>query len=207
MRLILASASPRRRDLLTAAGLVFDVEPSLYDETLHTRPSSPQAAAVDLAVGKALAVARQHAGEHAVVLAADTIVAVGPDDSFELLGKPVDAEDERRMLRLLSNSRHQVVTGVCVVDCRGVPVGVGPGLRTGVETTYVTMRTLSSADIEAYVATDEWRDKAGGYAIQDGADRFVTCLEGGGRDNVVGLPVALALRLIAEGLAPTRSAP
>ena len=205
--MILASASPRRRDLLTAAGLVFDVEPSLYDETLHTRPSSPQAAAVDLAVGKALAVARQHAGEHAVVLAADTIVAVGPDDSFELLGKPVDAEDERRMLRLLSNSRHQVVTGVCAVDCRGVPVGAGPGLRTGVETTYVTMRALSSADIEAYVATDEWRDKAGGYAIQDGADRFVTRLEGGGRDNVVGLPVALALRLIAEGLAPTRSAP
>jgi septum formation protein len=163
-------------------------------------------------VGKALAVARQHAGEHAVVLAADTIVAVGPDDSFELLGKPVDAEDERRMLRLLSNSRHQVVTGVCAVDCRGVPVGVGPGgagpgLRTGVETTYVTMRALSVEDIEAYVATDEWRDKAGGYAIQDGADRFVTCLEGGGRDNVVGLPVALALRLISEGLAPTPSAP
>jgi septum formation protein len=69
------------------------------------------------------------------------------------------------------------------------------------------MRALSVEDIEAYVATDEWRDKAGGYAIQDGADRFVTCLEGGGRDNVVGLPVALALRLISEGLAPTPSAP
>jgi len=201
VRLILASASPRRRDLLTAAGLVFDVEPSLYDETLHTTPSSPQAAALELAVGKALAVARQHSGEHTVVLAADTIVAVGHDTAFELLGKPADAEEERRMLRLLSNSRHQVVTGVCAVACRSVAAGLEPGLHTGVETTFVTMRALTAEDIEAYVATDEWRDKAGGYAIQDGADHFVTRLEGGGRDNVVGLPVALALHLIAQARA------
>lgn len=201
MRLILASASPRRRELLTAAGLVFEVEPSLYDETLHTPPSSPQAAALDLAAGKAMAVARQHAGENAVVLAADTIVAVGTADAFELLGKPADEADERRMLRLLSNSRHQVVTGVCAVHCRDLSSATTPRLHTGAETTFVTMRALSVDDIEGYIATDEWRDKAGGYAIQDGADRFVTRLEGGGRDNVVGLPVALALRLIraAEG--------
>jgi len=198
MRLILASASPRRRDLLAAAGLAFDIEPSRVDEDFAARPESPRAAALELAVRKALSVAAQHAGEDVLVLGADTIVAVGGEREFELLGKPLDAEDERRMLRLLSGTRHQVVTGVCVVACTRDRAGPPPMVHADAEATHVTMRVLAQSDIEAYVASGEWTDKAGGYAIQEGAEGFVTKLEGGGFDNVVGLPVRLALDLLAR---------
>ncbi len=198
MRLILASASPRRRDLLAAAGLAFDIEPSRVDEDFAGRPESPRAAALELAVRKALSVAAQHAGEDVLVLGADTIVAVGGEREFELLGKPLDVEDERRMLRLLSGTRHQVVTGVCVVACTTDGAGPPPMVHADAEATYVTMRVLAQSDIEAYVASGEWTDKAGGYAIQEGAEGFVTKLEGGGFDNVVGLPVRLALDLLAR---------
>lgn len=215
-RLVLASASPRRRALLEAAGASFTVEPSAVDETLHARPASPQAAARILAARKAAFVALRHAGEDVVVLGSDTIVAVGDGLSFELLGKPVDADDERRMLRLLSASRHQVATGVCAIACRGADPRLlsslldsaseprDPAVACGVETTFVTMRALGAEEIEAYVESGEWVDKAGGYAIQESADRFVTLLEGGGFDNVVGLPVELALRLVAQAASGTR---
>jgi septum formation protein len=100
------------------------------------------------------------------------------------------------MLRSLSTTRHQVVTGVCVVR---TPDFVR---HAAVERTWVTMRAIRSEEVDAYVRSEEWRDKAGGYAIQEHADCFVTRLEEGGYDNVVGLPVALTLRLLSESGAP-----
>jgi septum formation protein len=110
---------------------------------------------------------------------------------MRVLGKPRDAAQARRMLAWLSGTRHRVITGVCALRA---PDGA---TASGFERTLVTMREIAPHEIEAYVDSGEWRDKAGGYAIQETADRFVTRLEEGGLDNVVGLPVALALRLLA----------
>ena len=198
--IVLASASPRRRSLLEEAGLVFRVEPADVDESLEGAPSPDEAARV-LAERKARAVgARLAAGaEHPErtdpgtwVIGADTVVAVpeGPG-GWTLLGKPGSPEEAGRMLRCLSHSRHAVVTGVAVFRLEG------GALSAASETTWVTMRHLEEAEIAAYVASGEWRDKAGGYAIQETADAFVVRLEEGGFDNVVGLPVALTLSLLA----------
>lgn len=189
--LVLASASPRRRDLLRAAGLSFELAPADIDETV--RPGlTPEAAAEDLALQKARAAAARWRGGPATVLGADTIVAVGDGPELEFLAKPVDAADAARMLRRLSGSRHRVVTGVALVLA-----GDGAsGATVGHERTWVSMRDLTDAEVAAYVASGEWEGKAGGYAIQESADRFVTALEEGGFDNVVGLPVALTLRLL-----------
>ena len=189
-RLVLASASPRRRELLRAAGVAFDLAPVDVDETLEVF-DSPRAAALELARRKAracLALRARPADE--LVLGADTVVALAEGGRWRLLGKPADEAEARAMLRSLSDTRHAVVTGVCVL--RG---------RDGAEaadaaTTWVRMRALSDAEVEAYAASGEWRDKAGGYAIQETADRFVTELVGAGFDNVVGLPVELALGLV-----------
>ncbi|MCB9916498.1 MAG: septum formation protein Maf [Planctomycetes bacterium] len=192
---MLASASPRRRDLLTAAGLTFEVEPSHADEDLDA-VTSPEAAAVELARRKARAVAAAHAGEDVLVLGADTVVALGPDEDLRLLAKPADEVEARAMLEALSGSRHRVVTGVAVVHAARLERP--EAWRAGFERTWVSMRALTPAEVSAYVASGEWRDKAGGYAIQETADAFVTALEEGGFDNVVGLPVALARRLVGE---------
>ena len=183
-RILLASASPRRRELLAGAGLEFEVRPTDVPEDLPPG-IEPEAAAVVLAERKALA-ARASSADF--VLAADTIVAVGA----ELLGKPSDPADARQMLERLSGSRHKVITGVCV---RRTSDG---RTASAFERTFVTMRAIAPAEIEAYVASGEWEGKAGGYAIQETADRFVTRLEEGGFDNVVGLPVGLALDLLAR---------
>lgn len=188
--ILLASASPRRRALLTEAGFDFRVEPSDADETVAPG-TAPEVAAEELALRKARAVADRHRGEAWRVVGSDTVVAVEVDGSWELLGKPEDASDARRMLDALSDSRHQVVTGVAVVDTRDGTA------RSGFERTWVTMRPLSEAERAAYVDSGEWEDKAGGYAIQENADAFVTSLEEGGFDNVVGLPVGLTRRLLA----------
>jgi septum formation protein len=200
-RIVLASASPRRRELLARAGVEFEIDVPAVDEDVSAS-LSPEEAACTLAERKARAVLARHEGEPLVparplvVLAADTIVAVGSDADARLLGKPADAAEARSMLRALSGTRHRVVTGVCALS---------PGVSacTSFERTWVTMRTIEPHEIEAYVESGEWRDKAGGYAIQENADRFVVSLEEGGFDNVVGLPVALALSLIerAAGLA------
>jgi len=190
-RLILASASPRRRSLLDAAGLEFEVEPADVDETL-TELLEPEVAAVVLARRKAAVVAARHGGEAAWVIGADTVVALGEGADLELLGKPQDPVEARRMLEALSGSRHRVVTGVVVVDCRT------EGRREAFERTWVGMRPIEEREVEAYVASGEWRDKAGGYAIQENADAFVTRLEEGGFDNVVGLPVERTLALLVE---------
>jgi septum formation protein len=132
---------------------------------------------------KARAVAARHAGEDALVIAADTIVAVGEGVRAELLGKPSDRADAQRMLERLSSSRHRVVTGVTVVHARN------GAARSGYERTWVTMRAIEPLEIAAYLASGEWRDKAGGYAIQESADRFVTHLEEAGSTTSSACPL------------------
>lgn len=193
--LILASASPRRSDLLQAAGWEFAVEPSRADEDLGGEPT-PQEAARELAERKARAVARLHAGEERWVIGADTIVALGEGPGAPLLGKPGDAAEAREMLESLSSTVHAVVTGVAIVHAASGEAWVSE------ETTRVHMRAIRPAEVEAYVASGEWQDKAGGYAIQESADAFVTQLEGGGFDNVVGLPVALTRALLERAAYP-----
>jgi septum formation protein len=193
-RLILGSASPRRRELLAAAGIEFACEAPHVDESVPPG-TSPEAAAVLLAERKARAIADRHAGRDVVVLAADTIVAVDREGRAHLLAKPEDERDAARMLSWLSGTRHRVVTGVCALHARGgAPCSAW-------ERTWVSMRPIAPAEVAAYVASGEWRDKAGGYAIQESADRFVTALEEGGFDNVVGLPVRLALELVSRARA------
>ncbi len=194
MRLVLASASPRRRDLLSAAGLSFEVDPADVDET--TTQTDAVAVALELARRKARATARRYAAEPGLlVLGADTVVAVEVEGEDRLLGKPVDPADARRMLRWLSGTVQRVVTGIHVVR---VEDGGSFGDH---ELTRVHMRTILPAEIEAYVASGEWRGKAGGYAIQETADRFVTRLEGGGFENVVGLPLERTLNLLRSAAA------
>ena len=189
--IVLGSASPRRRELLERAGVAFEVSPAGVDEGLVGNPG-PVQAAEELAERKATAVAAR-LGPDRFVVGSDTVVAVGAGTGVErLLGKPGSPPEAAEMLRCLSGTTHRVVTGVSVVR-------TSDGLvRTSSECTRVTMRALSDSEVDAYVATGEWRDKAGGYAIQESADAFVTRLEGGGFDNVVGLPVALTLRLLGE---------
>jgi len=186
--LVLASQSPRRRRLLQEAGLQFEIRPADLDETPD--PSwAVEEVPRELALRKAQAVA---AGleQPALVLGSDTVVVVGEGESAVQLGKPADAVEAAAMLARLSGTRHRVLTGVAVVEAQG------ERSESAVEVTWVTMRHLSAAEQAAYVATGEWQDKAGGYAIQESADAFVTSLEGGGFDNVVGLPVPLTLTLL-----------
>jgi septum formation protein len=180
MRLVLASASPRRRELLAAAGLEFDVDPVDIDET--KRPEeSPPAYVERVARAKAAVAARRHADR--VVLAADTVVVI----DGEVLGKPGGDVEAARMLRRLGGRQHEVLTGVAVVRD-------GEMVST-VERTTVHMTPLSDAEIRWYVATGEAAGKAGAYAIQGLASRFVPRIEGS-YSNVVGLPVATVLQLL-----------
>lgn len=198
--LVLASASPRRQELLRNAGISFTVQPADVDETVL--PGEPaRACAERLAREKALAVWRTR--PHDRVLGADTIVVVDQT----ILGKPADAEDAARMLRLLSGRVHSVITGVCVVEAVAtgrLPVAsmaesqpLSEILRTGSETTLVTVNALSDEEIREYVATGEPMDKAGAYAIQGMASRWIPRIEGD-YSNVVGLPVALVYRMLNE---------
>lgn len=185
-RLVLASASPRRRALLARLGLDFEVRPVDADETPRSG-ESPEALALRLARVKAAAVAMP--GE--VVLGADTVVAA----DAELLGKPADADEAARMLRRLSGRGHEVWTGVAVVRS-GAPDGVAREIARACRTE-VVFRRLGEEEIAAYAATAEPLDKAGGYAIQGGAAGFVERVEGD-YDNVVGLPLALVQQLLME---------
>ncbi|MBO7674109.1 MAG: septum formation inhibitor Maf [Atopobiaceae bacterium] len=184
--MILASASPRRQELLAAAGFSLTIEPADIDET-RMPSESPCELVGRLATQKAQASLAAHGplGAGETLLAADTIVWTGDD----VLGKPIDQQDARRMLAELSGKTHHVSTGVCLV--RATADGTCT-TRTFVETTAVTFRTLSTDEINAYVATGEPMDKAGAYGIQGGAGRFVERLDGD-YDNVVGLPVARVL--------------
>jgi nucleoside triphosphate pyrophosphatase len=199
LAVVLASASERRRRLLEEAGLAFAVQPVEVDETLPEF-GDPEQLATRLARDKALASARRPGGPR-LVIGADTIVAVEQRGRMRLLGKPVDEREALQMLAWLSGTRHLVATGVCVVRAPELTE------RSDCERTWVCMRPITAAERAAYVASGEWRGKAGGYAIQDTADRFVLGLEEGGLDNVVGLPVERTLRLLASASAAGAGAP
>lgn len=182
-RILLASASPRRAELLRAAGIVFDIQPADVDESVVPGESPPEYVA-RVALSKACAIARVAAGR--IVLAADTAVVI--DD--HILGKPTDGRDAERMLRLLSGRAHYVLTGVCVVHPE-------EAADTRIESTLVEFAPLTAAEIDWYVASGEPMDKAGAYAVQGLASRFVTRIDGS-YSNVVGLPVALAYQMLAR---------
>ena len=180
--LILASASPRRAELLTAAGFHFVVDAADVDETEHAG-EAPADYVLRVARDKARTVARRHAGR--VVLAADTTVVAGG----VILAKPADEADAIRMLGLLSNTVHDVWSGVVV-------------LRNGREAaervvTRVHLREVTPEEIRWYVATGEPMGKAGAYGIQGRAARFIDWIEGSW-SNVVGLPVATVDRLLKQ---------
>ena len=183
MRLILASHSPRRQELLRRAGFDFEVRPSRIEEIVRPGETAEEFAR-RAAQEKALEVAG-YGPPGAFVLGADTVVVV----NGELLGKPRDVEDARRMLRLLSGHTHRVVTGVCLVRA---PQKVA-ALKH--ETTSVTFRQLDEEEIQSYLANGEPFDKAGAYGIQGLASKFVTRVEGC-YFNVVGLPVALVCEIL-----------
>ncbi len=182
LALILASASPRRAELLTSAGYVFEADPADVDESF-LRCDDAETYALRVARSKAEAVAGRHPPDR-VVLAADTVVVTGT----EILGKPVDAADAARMLTQLSGLEHDVLTAVVV---RG-PLGE----RTDVVRTRVHFIELSADDIAWYVGTGEPEGKAGAYAIQGRAARFIDHIEGSW-SNVVGLPIATVYRLLS----------
>jgi septum formation protein len=184
--LILASASPRRQELLRRAGISFTVQPADIDETPRAN-ESPKDCAERLAREKALAV-HQSNPQHCV-LGADTIVVI--DDV--ILGKPRNREDAARMLRLLAGRTHAVITGVCVVGEK--MAGGDLPVISASQTTLVTMSEISDDEIRDYVASGEPMDKAGGYAIQGMASRWIPRIEGD-YSNVVGLPVALVYAIL-----------
>lgn len=207
--LVLASASPRRQELLRNAGIEFTVQPADIDES-PLQGERPRECAERLAREKALAVWKTRPQD--VVLGADTIVVAGE----AILNKPGNAADAARMLRLLSGRTHEVITGVCVIS----PVArldsttheprkntqseirfqqlrtENSELRTASESTLVTMNSIPEDEIQEYIATGEPMDKAGAYAIQGRASRWIPRIEGD-YPNVVGLPIALVYRMLS----------
>lgn len=202
-RLVLASASPRRRELLTQAGYAFEVDAADVDESLHEGEEAG-AYVRRLAEEKARAVFARyptHRDETAmdgapdlvglvpdaplIVLGADTSVVLGD----EILGKPIDAEDAKRMLRRLSGKTHRVMTGVAAVSRAGT--------ISDVETTEVVFANIPEAELDAYCATAEPLDKAGAYGIQGYAARWIPRIDGC-YFNVMGLPIARVVRLIED---------
>jgi septum formation protein len=188
--IILASASPRRAELLRSAAIPFTVDVADIAEDLKAG-EKPVEHAERLAREKAEVVANRNPGK--IVLGADTIVLV--DD--QILGKPRDPADAKRMLGLLSGRAHQVITGVAIVFLESEY----RKLETRSEKTEVFFDKLTPADIEAYIATREPMDKAGAYAIQGIASRWITKIEGD-YANVVGLPVALVWEMLQKFVRP-----
>jgi septum formation protein len=179
-RLILASNSPRRAEILRNAGFQFDVRPSHVDESHRPRESARNyVRRLAFAKARIAAVHAKQKNQEAIVLGADTVVVA----QGKILGKPSDVKEARRMLRLLNGKTHEVLTGVSIVT---VPDGKE---HHHVEITRVRFRKLTNAEIEDYIATGEPFDKAGAYAIQGIAGRFVTRIDGC-YFNVMGLPLS-----------------
>lgn len=179
--LTLASASPQRRAILEQLGIAFEVRPADVEEATEGEPAA-------VAEGNAVRKAEAVAGD--LVLGCDTIVVL--DD--RILGKPRDAEEARAFLGALAGREHRVLSGLAVLR--------DGALRSGVAETTVAFRRVDGAFVDAYVATEEWRGRAGGYAIQG---RGASLVEGiaGDYANVVGLPVALLLDLVPDLLDPS----
>jgi len=187
VKLVLASTSPRRRDLLERIGIVpARIAAPDIDETPHAA-ELPRAYALRIALAKAHAVER---GADEIILAGDTTIAVGR----RILGKPEDEADLRRMLGLLSGRRHHCISAVCVI-------GLDGKARTRVSDTVVTFKRLTAQEIDWYVASGEGMGKAGGYAIQGRAEGFVRFLSGS-HSGVVGLPVFETRALLAAAGIP-----
>lgn len=194
-RLILASTSPRRRELLAHLGLPFEVIASDFDESLLSPVGLPPADYVSqLAQGKAAEVAARLAAPEAVILGADTTVVLDGD----VLNKPLDPADAARMLRRLSGRTHEVYTGLCVIR--------GEHIQTAHAVTAVTFDTLTDNTIAAYVATGEPLDKAGAYGIQGDSLGFIPQIDGD-YYTVVGLPLALLRGLLLPDFPAIAPAP
>ena len=178
--IVLASASPRRADLLRAAGIPFEIAAAHVDETL-TAGESPEQYARRVAEAKARVVSSRFPNR--LVLAADTVVVV----DHHILGKPGGRDDASRMLRLLSGRTHEVMTAVTLASDRR--------FETQLEITNVEFALLTDAEIEWYVESGEPMDKAGAYAIQGLASRFIRRIQGS-YSNVVGLPIALVYEML-----------
>jgi septum formation protein len=203
-RLVLASASPRRRELLAQAGYEFEVQAADVDESVH-----PGEAAGDyvkrLAEEKARAVYERHRPpthhDEAAMNGATELMVLGADTTVvcdgEILAKPDDAEHAKAMLRKLSGRTHEVLTGVALATASGVV--------SGVETTSVTFSEIPEMELERYCATREPMDKAGAYGIQGYAARWIPRIDGD-YFNVMGLPIARVVGLIEEAVAPSGQA-
>ena len=190
MTIVLASASPRRQELLINAGIEFVVRPANIPE-VRLPDESPKGFAERMAQEKARTIRNNVEAAHPrnrnslAVLGADTVVVIGN----EVLGKPTNSGDAARMLRLLSGREHSVITGVCLSG------ETFEDVRS--ETTIVYFGELSEWDIKSYIKTGEPMDKAGSYAIQGMASRWISKIEGD-YNNVVGLPVDLVLQMLRE---------
>jgi septum formation protein len=188
--IVLASGSPRRREILSQAGLEFVVVPPQVEEVAMPG-EAPAALATRLAAEKALAVARELGPGGGLVLGADTIVVLGE----RVLGKPRDAEDAVGMLRSLTGEVHRVITGIAVADPDRLQA------RTRAVESSVHMRAAGDDEIREYIALGESLDKAGAYALQgEGGRRFVTSVEGS-ESNVIGLPLDETRALLDEARA------
>jgi septum formation protein len=185
-RLILASASPRRRELLAQAGYKFEVVPSDVDESaVATTGLSPRRLAEALALAKAQDVARRY--PDALVIGADTIV----DLNGEIIGKPADAEEAEQITRKLFSTPHKVISGLALVRLRDNTQVVRSDVTT------VCPRKMTEEQIAKHIAGGSWRGKAGAYAIQETGDEFVERIEGS-LTNVVGLPMELLAQLLGD---------
>ena len=185
-RIILASASPRRKELLEQVGVEFEIIPAVGEEIITD--SRPQQAVLDLSAQKAAEVAAK-VQEDAIILGADTVVAFGD----KVLGKPKDEADAEQMLSLLSGKTHSVYTGVTII----VKQSGESRSYSFYEETKVTMYTLSEQQIVSYIRTGEPMDKAGSYGIQGRGAVFIEKIQGD-YNNVVGLPIARVVRKIEE---------
>ena len=194
-RLILASASPRRRELLAQAGYAFDIEAAEIDETPHTN-ELPAAYVKRLAEEKAAAILAKQSTSHSdvIVLGADTTVVC----DNEILAKPDDAAHAKLMLRKLSGRTHEVLTGIAAATHAGI--------SSAVETTEVVFSEIPEAELDRYCATHEPLDKAGAYGIQGYAARWIPRIDGD-YFNVMGLPIARVVRLIDEAAAEISDTP
>lgn len=198
-RLILASASPRRRELLATLGVPYEIAASAFDEdSVPTVSLTPAQWVMRLAEGKARDVAA-HVAEATVIIGADTTVILDGD----YLNKPADAPHARAMLRRLSGRAHQVYTGVCVLDAQD---GRPHTVRTDFAMTEVTFDELSDTVIDAYVATGEPLDKAGAYGIQGHALSFIPTVHGD-YFNVVGFPLSLVRKMLLPHFPDMADAP
>lgn len=193
-RLVLASVSPRRREMLERAGYVFDVVDPGEAEEQVAAAETPDALAIAKARVKAHDVAARLGPPYpAIVVAADTIVALGGD----VIGKPLDRADAVAILKRLSGTRQRVISGLCLWPVTGNAAAPAP--RLAAATTWVRMRPMSDREIADYVASGESDGKAGAYAIQEGGDRFVESLDGSFA-NVVGFPLEMFEELLPRVL-------